>query len=229
MNTIQGFDNTAGRGTGRLSVGAVAAGSQERRFLASLLPAGAVTIGLYFAMTGLIRTDEIELPEIEPRPLFAVTPQHETPEPVLEDRHIAPPVEISLPPLPPVQKLQGDAVGLPAPQIGSAPATVPASGFQMGPIRVAPIEERIATPVRPPVPSYPRMMMSKGISGTCEVRFSLSAGGLPYDVVATCSHPGFEKEARRAVSRAEFLPQIQDGQAVAAHNFVYPLEFKVQR
>jgi protein TonB len=60
------------------------------------------------------------------------------------------------------------------------------------------------------------------------VHFSLTARGLPYDVVAVCSPSGFENEAARAVSRAEFLPEIRQGMPVESHNYVYPMEFKLQ-
>jgi TonB family protein len=66
------------------------------------------------------------------------------------------------------------------------------------------------------------------MEGSCDVHFSLSTRGLPYDITAACSHAGFEKEAVRAVSKAEFLPEIRQGLPVESHNYVYPMEFRLQ-
>ena len=203
-------------------------GNGNGRFALSVLPAAAITVGLFFAMTGLIRTDEIVLVKKEPRILTPVTPTRETPEPVTHDRRIELPEQVELPPAPPVQRPTVRDSGVPMPVIGRVPEALPGKLTDFIRPVAQPIGERIATPVRPPVPTYPRDMAARGVSGTCTVHFSLSIRGLPYDVTAACSHPGFEKEARRAVSRAEFLPEIRDGQPVESHKLVYPLEFTLQ-
>ncbi|HAE94227.1 MAG TPA: hypothetical protein DCG65_06680 [Hyphomonas atlantica] len=63
--------------------------------------------------------------------------------------------------------------------------------------------------------------------GECLVRFSLTARGVPFNVVADCSHRGFESEARRSVEKAEFLPGILKGQPAESHGFSYPLQFRL--
>jgi protein TonB len=211
--------------------GAFAAGAtqgQDRRFLASMIPAAAVTLGLFIVMTQLIRADEIELIEKDARPLFAITPQHIDSEPEISIRDVAPPVDLKLPPLPPVTRTVGNIDGFPMPVLTTGDWSLPREVISFSPPNAQPIGERVATPIRPPVAAYPPRMAASGLEGACEVHFSLSSRGLPYDVVAACTQSGFEKEAAKAVSRAEFLPEIRQGMPVESHNYVYPMEFKLQ-
>lgn len=198
------------------------------RFLAALAPAAAITVGLFIGMNGLIHTDDIQLVEKKPRILLPITPTRPEPPPPLDGRKPVEIVQVDLPPLPPVQRVSTTTDWAPVPVIGQVPAELPKRLEKISMPIVHPIGERIAVPVRDPVLSYPPDMAARGISGTCEVHFSLSTRGLPFDVAAKCSHSGFEREARRAVSRTEFLPEIRDGQPVESHNVVYPLEFRMQ-
>ena len=204
------------------------AGGRQGRLAVALAPAAAITVGLFVAMNGLIHTDDIQLVEKQQRILLQITPSRPAPPPPREGHEPVRISEIDLPPLPPVQNVPTATDWAPVPVIGEVPAELPVRLEKVAMPVVRTVGERIATPVRDPVLTYPRAMAIQGISGTCDVHFSLSTRGLPFDVVANCSHPGFEKEARRAVSRAEFLPEIRDGQPVESHNVVYPLEFRMQ-
>nr|WP_321362362.1 TonB family protein [uncultured Hyphomonas sp.] len=201
---------------------------QEGRFLTSLLPAAAITLGLFVTMTQLIRVDEVELSPVVHRPLLAITPQHEESEPRLIDRVRAPVVDVELPPMPPVSKTATSVDGLPVPVIDRGDWSVPLDTIRFTPPAPQAIGERVAQAIRPPVASYPADMARRGLEGSCDVHFSLTTRGLPYDVSATCSHAGFAKEAVRAVGRAEFLPEIRQGVPVESHNYVYPMEFRLQ-
>lgn len=224
-----GTASAAGAHAGFVGAGAaIAIRGQERRFLGSLVPAAAITISLFLAMTALIRTDDVRLDEKEARPLFAITPQHKPAEVIVRDR-FPPPLEVlDLPPLPPVQKAHTTGTAWPVIDLTPDAWELPLEAVGFVPPKAHAIDARIATPVRPPVASYPTDMARRGISGKCDVRFSLSTRGLPYDITASCTHPGFVKEAVRAVGRTEFLPKIQDGVPVESHNYVYPLEFELQ-
>ena len=224
---IQDASAFGAAGLTRAITGSVA-GSSKRRFASSFLPAAAVTAALYFTMTGLIRVNDVQLVEQEYRPLPVVTPTRPEPEPPRPDARVPPPEVLDLPPVPPMQKVDPGTIGMPVDFAAFTPDRAPLQKIDVVLPAVKPVGTRIATPVRPPVLSYPSIMAAQGMSGTCDVRFSLSTRGLPFDIVAKCSHPGFEKEARRAVSRTEFLPTIQDGEPVESHNLVYPLEFRMQ-
>ncbi|MCA8901431.1 MAG: TonB family protein [Hyphomonas sp.] len=218
LSTAAGPSGHAGPGTG--FPGGVS------RFAASALPAAPMTVALFLAMNHLIRTD-LELPpalEMRPLPPLAMpepvdlTP-NVRPKPVLND-------VMDLPPPPAISTVRTDSAPMPPVSLDPALPDLPLQAVSFTPLAASPIGERVPTPVRPPLPVYPTSQASRGAEGDCEVRFSLSPRGLPFDVVATCTDPGFEREARRAVSKAEFLPQIRDGQPVESHNLVYPLEFR---
>ena len=209
------------------SLAARATQGREFRFIMSLVPAAAVTLGLFVTMTQLIRTDEVVLVEKPQRVLSKVTPEHVEAEPIRSIREHAPPVEVLLPPLPPVSKTASKVEGTPVPVFEAQDWGLTHETIRIQPPAPQPVGERIAQAIRPPVASYPRDMATKGQEGTCDVHFSLSTRGLPYDVTARCSHHGFEKEAIRAVSRTEFLPEIRQGVPVESHNYVYPMEFKL--
>jgi protein TonB len=201
---------------------------QDRRILTSMVPAAVMTLGLFLAMMQLIRVEEVELSEVTHRPLPIIIPQRIISEPKLIIRNPAPPVDVELPPMPPVTRIATTVGGLPVPVIERGDWGVIRETIRFDPPAPQAIGERIAQAVRLPVASYPSVMAQKGLEGDCDVHFSLSTRGLPYNITAKCSHAGFEKEAVRAVSKAEFLPEIRQGLPVESHNYVYPLEFRLQ-
>ncbi len=213
----------AGPGYGAIPV----TGPTHRRLrsLAALVPAAIVTIGLFAVMGRLIQVREFDPPKKETRILGVVTPTFKE-DIVLDDWHKPEPVrDVELPPRPPIQTVRGGDLGLPPVSLpGHAPDKIPLQVISMS--APPPVLERIPTPIRPPVPSYPSA--ARNVEGDCTVRFSLTARGLPFNVAATCTSPVFEREAARAVGKAEFLPQIRDGKAVESHNLIYPLEFRLQ-
>ncbi|MAU67600.1 MAG: energy transducer TonB [Hyphomonas sp.] len=229
MISIQG--NSVGGGALHAPFGTASqrmASRQDRRLLTSMVPAAAITLGLFVTMTQLIRVDEVELAPVTHRPLPIVTPQHKETEPNRIDRFPAPVADVELPPMPPVTKSVSSVEGLPVPVIDRGNWDLQREAIRFEPPAPQAIGERIAQAIRRPVASYPADMARRGMEGSCDVHFSLSTRGLPYDITAACSHAGFEKEAVRAVSKAEFLPEIRQGLPVESHNYVYPMEFRLQ-
>ncbi|HPE48796.1 MAG TPA: TonB family protein [Hyphomonas sp.] len=214
--------------TGRTGVHFAAADLPLGRLAVMAGPAAIITLLLFVGMTGLIRVDQ--LPDVqkttrvlEPIPI----PQEVFPPPAVNVLPI-PPDEILLPPPPAVGTTRGDAPSLPKEVIFEPPRSVPSATPVLRPPMVSPVVDRRAIAVRKPAPDYPVSAIEKGLSGSCEVRFSLTSRGLPFDITAVCTHPEFEREALRSVGKAQFLPQVRDGQAVEAHNLVYPLEFTLE-
>lgn len=82
-------------------------------------------------------------------------------------------------------------------------------------------------PLEPLLVSYPERPLRQGIEGECLVRFDIGVTGLPSNVVADCTSPGFEREAHRAVSRTRFAPKIVDGRAVEQPGVAYPIVFRL--
>ena len=202
--------------------------SDSGRHIMAALPAALITAGLFVLMNGLIQVDEVTLDPSPQRILGKIvfdeakTPEPERLKPAFE------PVEAQAPPPPPKITISRGEVGLPPIRdVGSVPARTPIGS--LGSIMTAgsPMIDRTATPVRPPLPTYPRAMAQGNIEGDCLVTFGLTTRGFPFDVVAQCTHAGFESEARRAVSKAEFLPRIFEGQAQESIGLTYPLEFRL--
>ncbi|WP_146617191.1 energy transducer TonB [Hyphomonas pacifica] len=199
----------------------------RQRLLASALPAALVTAGLFGAMTGLIQVREVQLAPAETRILESIVYSHEEPSDVIY-RHEFPAIpEAATPPPPPQVSAASKGVSMPPIVLaGSAPQGLPIDHIKPILTGPQPIGDRIATAVRLPMPTYPASAVSRGLEGDCDVRFDIAPRGTPFNVKANCTHSIFESEARRAVERAEFLPQIVNGHAVESYGAVYPLEFR---
>lgn len=202
--------------------------SSLRRFAVMVAPAALVTFALLGVMDRLIAVDFVE-PETRPvRALAAITPEIPDNQPLIDGHVRADKIEASIPPPPPEVSIRKSDIDLPAANLsGVAPS-------DFGLVRISapvPATRRIGSreliPVRPPVVIYPTKAKTRGLEGDCQVRFSVSARGRPFDISAACSDPIFERAAERAVSKAEFAPEIVDDQAVERHNVVYPIEFKL--
>lgn len=194
-----------------------------------VVPAAAITFGLFLAMDALI-SPVFEEPEInEQRILTVITPQRtvdETPRTRQKPTRIA---EAVKPPPPPEISMRKDDIDLPGPVIqGEAPKEI--NFDRMRDISVPPIaiNERDAKPISPPQISYPNRAAERGIEGTCNVRFDVSVRGEPYNVQASCTDSVFRREAERAVERVRFAPKIVRGQATERANVVYPVVFELE-
>ena len=76
-------------------------------------------------------------------------------------------------------------------------------------------------------PDYPGAAARKGIEGSVDVRFTITAQGAVTDVSVMSSDPAeiFDKAAVEAVRRWRYDPRFVDGQAVASQSQVR-LQFK---
>ena len=192
-------------------------------------PAAAITLALFAGMDALIAVDEVTLEKTPYRPLEEIVWDHAEPETVicvlqLPERPAEPP---ELPPAKQQTKMSTADVGFQPVTFDNAPKIVPRGRLITMELTASPIGNRVAQAVRPPVPPYPDAMARAGVEGNCEVRFDITARGLPYNVMADCTHRGFERVATRAVERAEFLPGMADGSPVGATGLTWPLEFRL--
>ena len=199
----------------------------RQRLLASTLPAAVVTAGLFGIMTGLIQVKEVKLAPAETRILESIVYSHEEPSEVMSKHEFPAIPEAATPPPPPQVSAAPKGVSMPPiVLVGNAPQGLPIDHITPILTGPQPIGDRIATPVRPPMPTYPSSATTRGLEGDCDVRFDITPRGTPFNVKASCTHSIFESEARRAVERAEFLPQIVNGHAVESYGAVYPLAFR---
>ncbi len=192
--------------------------------------AAAITGGLFVLMGGLVTPKDVVLNAPVFRPLDRVTMLEEEPtvvrgrRPQPERLHTA-----DQPPPPPKLRLASSDIDLPTPQIqGAAPTELRVARLESSLVSTVAIDSRHAKPIRPPVPSYPSGMMTRGIEGNCDVRLDVDVRGKPYNIRATCTNDGFVREAERAVAKSEFVPQIIRGEAVEQRNVVYPISFTLE-
>ncbi len=202
--------------------------SANRRFGLGVLPAVLITTALYFGMNWLIKVDDFEPPVLPHHDLIDITPS-QIDEPVR--RSVRPkPNKIDVPVPPPVQPLVVPAAAnttLPSfAPAGAGDMTLPTdlSGMKLAtPI----ISNRFAQALYPPQPVYPVRAITAHLEGDCEVVLNITAQGVPYDVVATCTNNVFERNAQRAVERVRFQPGIENGRQVGLRGLVYPMEFRM--
>lgn len=203
--------------------------SHTTRFLIGAPLASIIVLGLMSFMSAAIAAEFTHPTEVERRPLDPIQrPTDELPEPKPDLDEFRPENAVTPPELPPLTAPDmGDAevIIITAPQPTGDLPNGRLDGLELGP---TPFIERVAKAMIAPQPDYPDRALRQGVSGTCEVRFSLMSTGIPFDVVATCSDRVFEGEARRSVERARFVPEVREGEQVESHGLVYPLEFTIQ-
>lgn len=74
-----------------------------------------------------------------------------------------------------------------------------------------------ADTVQQPILRFPPAMPQRANrSGHCDVRFNVSAQGVPYDIETTyCTQSLFQRSTLKSVAKWKYRPRIQNGQAVA--------------
>ncbi|MGE6696062.1 energy transducer TonB [Hyphomonas sp. NPDC076900] len=82
-----------------------------------------------------------------------------------------------------------------------------------------------AEPLRPPQPVFPIMAGILGLSGYCEVRFSIDPSGRVTEIQPSCSHPVFCASATAAMEAVRFKPKRENGKLVPRRNIIYPLHY----
>mgnify|MGYP003626441903 CR=1 FL=1 len=187
-----------------------------------------VAYGLFLMMNSLIDVKEVTLVKAPSRILGTFTPQRPDPDaPVKKDRRPDIMESAVKPPPPPRIATAASDIDLPVIQIaGAVPASLP-THVTMPTINPVVVSSRGYQVIRPPMPVYPRKASERGISGSCSVAFAIDPRGKPYKVSATCTDPVFTSEAERSVLKAEFAPQLVDGQFVSVTGLEYPLDFKL--
>ncbi len=200
-----------------------------KRVLTVLLPAAAVTLGLFAAMDRLVRADEVTLEENVATRLQRITPMEEPLEIAVRAPTRPQPIEVaSAPPPPPALSSRVTDVNVPAAAFIVSNVPDVRADLTIVSLPPTPMVERTIQPIRPPVPVYPTSAITQGLEGVCEVRFDVSPEGKPFNVAASCSDAVFVSSAERAMRGVEFAPEIRDGQRVERRNVVYPLVYAME-
>lgn len=191
--------------------------------------AGLVVLGLFSFMQKMIDSDFVPPEEKPHRDLqVLVAAPHDPDRPIIRDRKPKPLDVADRPPPPPKLRAGPTDIDLPMQDFsGSVPGRLEVGRLGDMTFDTIVIDARDAKPISPPLPTYPQELASRQIEGDCEVRFSVDTRGRPFDVEAACTHPGFQREAERAVSKVLFAPMLRKGQAMERRNVIYPIAFRL--
>lgn len=193
-------------------------------------PAAAIIVySLFIFMGWLISAEFVPNEEEEARTIERITPEERNEDVRAKSR--SKPKRLAAadkPPPPPKLSATKSDIDLPTPQIqGAAPTEVRFDRIQSLDINPVAISDRDATPIRPPIVTYPNRAAERGTEGSCQVSFDVDVRGKPYNINADCTDNVFTREATRAVSKVEFAPKIVKGKATERRNVVYPIDFNL--
>jgi len=196
------------------------------------LPAAIVTCSLFMAMQHLVKVDDFSPPEMVVYDIEAYA-EPTDPDPERRPTTVKPkPLDAIVPPPQPPKLLNSvDNPKLPpSDYAGAAPADYGQGNItRLQPVNISSIPMRNLQPLTPPVPVYPSRSAADGREGQCEVYFSVSPQGQPFDVRADCTHRDFIRAAESAVKKVRFAPKIHLGRALTVTGVVYPIEFKMEQ
>ena len=88
--------------------------------------------------------------------------------------------------------------------------------------------DRDAELIQPPMVEYPDVALWYGMTGYCEVHFTLDPEGHPVNPTPFCSHNVFCWKSKRAISELRMKPAIKNGRPDYRSNIVYPIEFSIE-
>lgn len=107
-------------------------------------------------------------------------------------------------------------------------------GIKIPPTQVGPIvfegrQDNSATPIVRVQPKYPMKAARDGIEGWVSLSFSIDTLGRVIDIAVVDAHPSrvFDNEAKKALKRWKYKPQIKDGKAITLQNQQIMLEFNL--
>jgi len=190
-----------------------------------------VTYGLFILMAYLIKADV--RPPIEEKTLSIQISMVEPDDDInLRERRLPKKPEPPKNPPPPktqrVVKAERPKVQSMNLNMGKLDVAVKGNGMYMGPAG-GNMGDGEAIPMVIIQPRYPRKAAMEGIEGWVKFKFTISPDGTPKDVELVDAQPRriFERDARRAIYKWKFKPNVVDGKAVEQHNMVYTMQFQL--
>ncbi len=203
-----------------------------QRLIIGLGVGGGVTFSLFILMAYLIKAD-VRPPIAEKIPsiqLNMVEPDDDIN--LLERRMPKKPQPPKNPPPPQTQRIakaerpKVQSMNLNMERMDVA---IAGSGLYLGPPGGGNMGDGEAIPMVIIQPRYPRKAAMEGIEGWVKFRFTISPDGTPIDVELIDAQPRriFERDARRAIYKWKFKPNVVDGVAVIQKNMVYTMQFQL--
>jgi protein TonB len=191
------------------------------RFIAIMPVALFVTFALLLAMAYMVHTDAVE---IDPAPYPKIPPVvMEPPKPTStatpRPKRVTPPEP--LPPQPQPKWETPDRVATGPVKATYEKPDVPVTGYGDS----LPFARVMAPPV------YPHRAAARGVEGFVDLRFDVSASGVPQNIQVTYADPQgvFDRSAVDAVARWRFQPQMVDGKPAPFEGLSKRIRFTLER
>lgn len=197
------------------------------RFPLILPLAGLVTLGLTLSMANLIST-EFQPQDKSETLAFEINPVDDIVEPRvdLEPPELLEPVET--PPAPPTVNIDAAvAVKEPTIKIATQGPIIELPPLDFGKEAFVPPDTNEQPTLRVP-PIMPARFQQGDHSGYCDMRFSVSGEGQPYDVTITrCTHSSLESPSKKAVLKWKYKAKIRNGLPVAREGVETKIKFNL--
>lgn len=179
-----------------------------------------VTLGLFILMERLIST---EYPQVVEEPTVPLPEVHwkEPPKVEVINKKIEKPVPPELdPPAPPERRIVDNLPRIEIPKLAVV-KEVPTGASGMG--------YRMPVPQVMVSPKYPMSAINREIEGYVDVKFDITANGVPENIAVLNASPEgvFESSAISAVARWRYLPQLDDGKPVPFRGMTQRLRFEM--
>lgn len=195
------------------------------------LPIGAVfaalvTAVLFILMPALIESADKSLDESESFKLPDITMPPREIETNIADAKPEKPPEPEVPP-PPMETPQMENID---PSVEGVDMTPTAEAVQVEGGGGLSASDGEYLPIVKVAPIYPRRAQSRGVTGYCTVKYTVTKTGQTRDIVAVdCSPPGyFEKASEKAAAKFKYKPRVVDGEPIEVPNihnkFTYELD-----
>lgn len=117
-----------------------------------------------------------------------------------------------------------------APGVEALPLTTPVITFQAEPITAPPVSISLPPLTRRVDPVYPQREQSRGIEGSCTVRYDILASGATANVqVLACDSSGFARASVTAVERWSHASELgRPGHEIVRRGAETRLDFRLE-
>ncbi len=201
------------------------------RVIISILIGAAIAFGLFVLMAKLVANSSAPEAEVEPAPVIDVVMAN--PDESTQTRQRVPPPPPPPPQQPPkiqpvepdVEDANADGVSFNMPSVDVGGAAVDIGG--VGAMQ----RDGEATPIVRIEPKYPVQAARDGKEGYVILSFTINEVGGVEDIEVIEADPRrvFDREARRALSKWKYKPQIIDGKPQKQFNMRVQLDFRLDQ
>lgn len=201
------------------------------RVIISILVGAAIAFGLFVIMAKLVANSNAPEAEVEPTPVIDVVMSN--PDENTQTRQRVPPPPPPPPQQPPkiqpvepdVEDANADGVSFNMPSVDVGGASVDIGG--VGNMQ----RDGEATPIVRIEPKYPVQAARDGKEGWVILSFTINEVGGVEDIEVIDADPKriFDREARRALSKWKYKPNIVDGKPQKQFNMKVQLDFKLDQ